>query len=195
MNLKKLRPVLLLTLVLVLLISATGAAFAKSERVRFTINNKSDKIFSLQMAGPETLYLVVQPNSVGVFTPLRGAYSYTMFSCGAYANNNIDLSTMKTMVVPECGSGGPSSKSENKVDASDTIKLVKVTVENKATNSVMVVIFTGPGTYVFSLKAGQKANYTVPRGVYNVTYYACSASATRTFEAKANKTLSLSCPK
>ena len=195
MNLKKFRPLLLFGLALVLLLSATRAAFAQSDLVRFTINNKSDKVFTLRLTGPETLYLVIDPNSAEVFTPKRGEYTFTMFSCGAYADGELDLTSIKTMVVPACGSGGPEKDTDQKIDASDTIKLVKITLENKVTNSAMVVVMTGPGTYVFSLKAGEKANYTIPRGDYTVTYYACSSSATRAFTAKANKTLSLSCLK
>ncbi len=195
MNLKKFRPLLLFGLALVLLLSATRAAFAQSDLVRFTVNNKSDKVFTLRLTGPETLYLVIDPNSAEVFTPKRGEYTFTMFSCGAYADGELDLTSIKTMIVPACGSGGPAKDTDQKIDASDTIKLVKITLENKVTNSAMVVVMTGPGTYVFSLKAGQKANYTIPRGDYTVTYYACSSSATRVFTAKANKTLSLSCPK
>ena len=192
MNLKKFRPLLLFGLALVLLLSATRAAFAQSDLVRFTVNNKSDKVFTLRLTGPETLYLVIDPNSAEVFTPKRGEYTFTMFSCGAYADGELDLTSIKTMIVPACGSGGPAKDTDQKNDASDTIKLVKITLENKVTNSAMVVVMTGPGTYVFSLKAGQKANYTIPRGDYTVTYYACNSSATRAFTAKANKTLSLS---
>lgn len=192
--LKKYRSIAFIGLVLILLVSATSVAFAKSERVKFTVENNSDKVFTLRLTGPEGLYLVVDANSTEVFTPLRGVYDMTMYSCGAYANDDLDLTTIKTMVVPECGSQGPD-KSDTKIDASDTIKLVKVTIQNKSTTSNMVVVMTGPGTFVFSFKAGEKANYTIPRGDYNVTYYACSSSATRTFTAKANKLLELSCPK
>lgn len=194
MNLKKYRSVLFLGLVLLLLVSATGVAFAKSERVRFTVENNSNKVFTLRLSGPESLYLVVQPNSDAVFTPLRGEYNMTMYSCGAYASDDLDLSTIKTMVVPACGESGPV-KSDKKIDASDTIKLVKVTIQNTSTTSNMVVVMSGPGTYVFSFKAGAKASYTIPRGEYTVTYYACSSSATRIFNAKANKMLELGCPK
>jgi hypothetical protein len=195
MNLKKFRPILLICLVFVILASALpGVAFALTEKVKFTIDNKSDKVFTLQMTGPETLYLVVEPDSAEVFTPLRGDYNFTMYSCGAYAVGEIDLNTIKTMIVPECGSNGPPSKSE-KVDASETIKLVKITIENDVTNSTMVVVLTGPGTFVFSLKAGQKQSYTIPRGDYTVTYYACNSSDTKTFTAAANKILELKCPK
>lgn len=192
--LKKYRSIAFIGLVLVLLISATSVAFAKSERVKFTVENDSDKVFTLRLTGPESLYLVIEPNTAEVFTPLRGVYTMTMYSCGAYANANLDLTTVKKMVVPECGSQGPD-KSDSKIDASDTIKLVKVTIHNKSTTSNMVVVMTGPGTYVFSFKAGEKANYTIPRGDYTVTYYACNSSATRAFTAKANKLLELSCPK
>ncbi|GAB4579444.1 MAG: hypothetical protein Fur0022_21820 [Anaerolineales bacterium] len=194
MNLKKYRSIVFMGLVLILLISATTVAFAKSERVKFTVENNSNKIFTLRMTGPESLYLVVQPNTTQAFTPLRGEYLVTMYSCGSYADDQLDLTTIKTMVVPACGSNGPD-KSDKKIDASDTIKLVKITIENDATSSTMVVVMTGPDTFVFSFKAGQKASYTVPRGEYNVTYYACNSSATRPFTAKANKVLELSCPK
>ncbi|NUM45832.1 MAG: hypothetical protein HUU38_14100 [Anaerolineales bacterium] len=194
MNLKKYRSIIFMSLVLIFLISATGVAFAKSERVKFTVENNSNKVLTLRMTGPESLYLVVEAGETEVFTPLRGEYEITMFSCGAYADDELDLTTIKTLVVPACGSSGPP-KSDKKIDASDTIKLVKITIENDATNSTMVVVMTGPGTYVFSFKAGQKASYTVPRGDYKVTYYACNSSATRNFTAKANKVLELSCPK
>jgi len=201
MNEKTLRPknylpILLIFLALVVFVSALpGLASAQSEKVKFTVNNKSNKVFTLQLSGPQTLYLVVDPNSAEVYTPLRGKYTFTMFSCGVYADGDLDLTTIKTMVVPACGSAGPEKDSDQKIDASDTIKIVKITIENDATNSSMVVVMTGPGTYVFSLKAGQKQNVTIPRGDYNVTYYACNGVDTRSFSAKANKILELSCPK
>jgi len=196
MNPKKLRTILFITLVLALLVSALpGTVFAKSEKVRFTVNNKSDKVFSLWLTGPEFVYVVVDPDSAETFTPLRGEYKFTMLSCGAYADGELDLSTQKTMVVPECGSGGPTKTSGSKLDASDVIKLVKITIENNATNSNMVVVMTGPGTFVFSLKSGKDQSYTIPRGIYDVTYYACNKVGTRGFSARANKVLDLSCPK
>jgi hypothetical protein len=196
MNLKKLHPILFVTLALIVLASTLPTtAFAKSEKVKFTVNNKSDKVFALWLTGPEYVYLVLEPDSAEVFTPLRGEYDFTMLSCGVYADGKIDLSTRKTMVVPECGSGGPKKTTGNKLDASDVIKLVKITVENNASNSNMVVVLTGPGSYVFSLKAGKDQSYTIPRGDYDVTYYACSSVGTRKFIAKANKVLELSCPK
>ncbi|HNB54615.1 MAG TPA: hypothetical protein PK530_21890, partial [Anaerolineales bacterium] len=140
--LKKYRSIAFIGLVLILLVSATSVAFAKSERVKFTVENNSDKVFTLRLTGPEGLYLVVDANSTEVFTPLRGVYDMTMYSCGAYANDDLDLTTIKTMVVPECGSQGPD-KSDTKIDASDTIKLVKVTIQNKSTTSNMVVVMTG----------------------------------------------------
>ena len=196
MNPKKLRSISLIALALVLLVSALpGAVFAKSEKVRFTVNNKSDKVFSLWLTGPEYVYIVVEPESAETLTPLRGEYSFTMFSCGAYADGDLDLSNQKTMVVPECGSGGPKKTSGSKLDASDVIKLVKITIENNASNSNMVVVMTGPGSFVFSLKTGKDQSYTIPRGVYDVTYYACNKVGTRGFSARANKILDLSCPK
>ena len=196
MNPKKLRSILLIALTLVLLVSELpGAVFAKSEKVRFTVNNKSDKTFSLWLTGPEYIYIVVDPDSAETYTPLRGEYKFTMFSCGAYADGDLDLSTLKTMVVPECGSGGPKKTSGSKLDASDVIKLVKITIENNASNSNMVVVMTGPGSFVFSLKTGKDQSYTIPRGDYDVTYYACNRVGTRAFSARANKVLELSCPK
>jgi hypothetical protein len=117
-----------------------------------------------------------------------------MYSCGAYADDQLDLTTKKIMVVPECGSSGPP-KSDKKIDASDIIKLVKITIENDAPNSTMVMVMTGPGTFVFSFKSGQKASYTIPRGDYDVTYYACNKTGTRNFSAASNKILELQCPK
>jgi hypothetical protein len=196
MKSNKLRSILFITLALTMLLSVLpGTVFAKSEKVRFTVNNKSEKVFTLWLTGPEYVYLVVQPDSAEVITPLRGEYKFTMFSCGAYADGDLDLTTRKTMVVPECGSGGPKKTTGSKLDASDVIKLVKITVENNATNSNMVVVLTGPGSYVFFLKAGKDQSYTVPRGDYDVTYYACNGVGTRMFSAKANKVLELSCPK
>ena len=195
-HLKNLRPVLLIALALVVLVSALpGLASAASDHVKFTVTNKSDKVFTLRLNGPELLYLVVEPGAKKTFTPLRGAYTFVMFSCGAYADGDLDLSTIKTMVVPECGSSGPENTTGKKIDASDTIKLVKITIDNNATSSNLLVILTGPGSYVFSLKTGQEQSYTVPRGEYTVTYYACSSVGTRSFTAKANKVLTLSCPK
>lgn len=188
------RMILVLVIIFMLAALVPATALAQTDRVRFTVQNKSDKVFTLWMTGPEYLYLVVEPKSTEVFTPLRGEYTFTMFSCGVYADSSINLSSQKKMIVPACGASGPEKKNDKTVDASDTIKLVKVTMKNATSSSNMVIILTGPSTYVFSLKAGQSHNYTIARGVYDVTYYACSGVGTREFSARAHKILELKCP-
>ena len=66
---KYLRPALLIALALVVLFSTLpGIASAKSENVKFTVTNKSDKVFTLRLSGPELLYLVVEPGAKKTFT-------------------------------------------------------------------------------------------------------------------------------
>lgn len=174
---------------------STGSVFAKSDLIRFTVENKSNRVFTMRLEGPQFYYLVVGKDSAEVFTPKRGEYTYTMFSCGAYASGELDLSTQKKMVVPECGTNaGPQARAKNKIDVSKIIKLVKVTIEND-TNSNMLAVFTGPGTYVFSLKPGAEDDYTIPRGEYDITVYACGRVGPAKFVARANKTKTLGCPK
>ena len=196
MKFKLSRKSIFILLVIALLVSALpGVAFAKSDRVRVTVTNKSDKVFSLWLTGPEYIYMTVDADSADIFTPLRGVYNYTMYSCGVYAYGEFDFTTQKKMIIPACGSAAPQKTGGDTIDVSETVKLVKVKMDNNVTNSNMVIVLTGPGTYVFSLKANEVKSYTIPRGEYNVTYYACGKSGTRMFVARANKVLELSCPK
>lgn len=188
-HIKKLFAVVLLICLLI-----PTLAHAQSPRVKLTVQNKSNHAFSLWLTGPEYIYFTVEPESTAVFTPLRGVYSYWMFSCQTYAEGELDITKQKTMIVPPCGSASPQKSDDNTVDVSEIIKIVKVTMDNDATSSNMIIVLTGPGTFVFSLKAGEEKSYTIPRGEYNVTYYACGRSGTTTFTARADKILELVCP-
>ena len=80
------------------------AVQAQEDLVRFTFVNKSDRLTSLRLYGNgQFYYFLLQPRETKVYTPVRGVYRMSFFSCGQYTNKELDLTKMYTLVVPACG--------------------------------------------------------------------------------------------
>jgi hypothetical protein len=139
-------------------------------------------------------YFLLKPGETKYYTPVRGEYRVTFFSCGLYVNQKLDLTKQYKLVVPPCGTVAYNGKAPAKVlDGGKIIKLVKVTFENQ-TDRYMKVILTGPATYVFSFDKDQEKTYSISKGEYNYTVYGCGGSFTGSFYAQADKVKEFKCP-
>ena len=169
---------------------------AQSNLVRFTFSNKSDKMASLRLYGTNNFYyFLLKPGETKTYTPVRGEYKMSFFSCGQYVNQSLDLTKQTKLIVPPCGTKAFSGKNPpaNVVDGGKVLKLVKVKLENK-TGAYMKVILSGPASYVFTFNKDQAKTYTITKGEYNYTVYGCGGSFTGTFYASANKIKEFKCP-
>ena len=168
---------------------------AKSALVGFRFVNESDRLASLRLYGNgQFYYFLVFPGEEKYFTPVRGEYDATFFSCGQYVNQEFDLTRKFTLVVPSCGTVAYNNKPPaGVVDGGKILKLVKVTFENE-TDGYMKVILEGPATYVFSFNKDQDKTYTISKGEYTYTLYGCAGSFEGSFYAQHNKVKTFKCP-
>jgi hypothetical protein len=168
---------------------------AKSTLVGFTFINKSDRLASLRLYGNgQFYYFLLFPGESKYYTPVRGEYDVTFFSCGQYVNRELDLTKQYTLVVPPCGTVAYNKKPPaGVVDGGKILKLVKVTFENE-TEGYMKVILQGPATYVFSFNKDQDKTYTISKGEYTYTLYGCRGSFNGSFYARHNKVMTFKCP-
>jgi hypothetical protein len=167
----------------------------KSDLVALKVDNQSSSITYLWLNGPAFYYFVVNPGESKTFTVMRGEYSKDVSYCGARDSSTIDLTKHTKLVMPVCGANSRQSPSSpHVVNITNTIKIVKVTVENAAESKVLAIL-TGPSTYVFSLGTDASKDYTIAKGDYEVQYYACGKYGVREFSAFHNSVLKLKCPK
>ena len=187
----------------VILVSMMLAAFfvpqqivqAKSELVGFTFTNNSDRLASLRLYGNgQFYYFLLFPGESKYYTPVRGEYDMTFYSCGQYVNKEIDLTKITTLVVPACGTVAYNNKpAAGVIDGGKILKLVRVTFENE-TDNYMKAILEGPATYVFSFAKDQEKTYTISKGEYTYTLYGCGGSFSKTFYASQDKVMTFKCP-
>lgn len=174
--------------------SMSAVTASKSELVRLTFENRSNHYASLRLEGSTFYYLRAYPGETRMYTPKRGVYDYTLYSCGVYVHGVLDLTKQYKFVVPLCGTrGGEGTTGPQTIDASDLIKLVYVTFTNEATTN-LIAIFDGPGVFVFFIREGETRSYTIPKGDYTYTLYACGAIGDGYFYAAHGKSKDLTCP-
>jgi hypothetical protein len=164
--------------------------------VRFTYINRSDRLTSLRLYGDgQFYYFLLKPGETKVYTPVRGEYRMSFYSCGQYVNKTLDLTKHTKMIVPSCGTRAYNTNKApaNVVDGGEILKLVKVELIN-GTDKYMKVILTGPATYVFTFGVDQSKTYTISKGTYDYTVYGCGGSFTGSFYARANKVFTFKCP-
>jgi len=173
------------------------AVQAKSELVGFRFVNKSDKLASLRLYGEEGVfyYFLLRPGESKYYTPVRGVYDMSFFSCGQYTNKELDLTKQYTLVVPPCGFKAYSNKDYHPgvIDGGAIIKLVKITFENE-TDRYMKVILYGPSTYVFTFNTDQSKTYTISKGDYTYTVYGCGGTFYGSLYAHEGKVYGFKCP-
>jgi hypothetical protein len=188
------RHLVLFGLIMAILLSMATPAQAAQEFLRLTIDNRTGKAITFYFKGPLYYTFKVAAETTEVFTLKRGEYDYTFSACGVPGKGTLDLKTATRLIMPVCGGNAKgSTKSPNTIDLSPQAKVVKVTFVNKS-GTKLWIIMTGPATYVFTLNKGEEKKYTIGRGDYKLTYYACGSSATRNFFADKGKTLALTCP-
>ena len=177
--------------------AASPAASAQTEpdHIRLKINNRSSSSVFFRLEGPATYALRVQDDTVETFAVRKGSYTYWVTGCGFTTKGSLELTTHKTVVVPVCGgNAGRAAHIGNKLDLSNQLKVVKVTLKNE-TNTNALVILTGPGSYVFRFNKEEKAVYTLARGQYTAQIFACGTVFNRKLQADKGSTWELTCPK
>lgn len=199
------RSAVLLIALLSLLLSAaapapafnpTASELEAGELIRLTIENRSDRELRIWLSGPAFYYLTVPAESTEIFTPRRGEYSSSLSACGITVMEPLDLSGNHRIVQPSCGSGpGLAEIVPQTTDMGRVAKLVKVSFENETSGTLMLVL-TGPASYVMTLHKGETQSYTIRWGDYDITYYAygCGLVASTTFIARANYSKTFKCP-
>jgi hypothetical protein len=193
---------ILLAVMVVLLLTAaspgprtTSSVAAAQDLIRLTVDNKSSGPVYIRLEGEAYYYLSVGSEKEAFYTIKPGEYTQTVTACGdTVEEEEVEITRNTRMVMPECGSRAkPNLPDQGKVDLSELIKIVEITVENKSDTN-MLVILEGPATYVLSLEEDDENDYTVAKGDYDVTYFACGRMDTRNFSAFKNKVLTLDCP-
>lgn len=168
---------------------------AKSDLVGFTFTNNSSQLASLRLYGNgQFYYFLVFPGESKYYTPVRGEYDVTFFSCGQYMNKELDLTKQSSLVVPSCGTHAyRSNPPAGVLDGGKILKLVRVVFENE-TEKYMKVILEGPATYVFTFNKDQDKTYTISKGEYTYTLYGCGGIIEKNMYAHHNKVMTFTCP-
>lgn len=198
MNMKKW---LLVSLVLMLFLSSAGImappAGKKVEEeklIRLTIENKSDKQAYLKLTGPHHYYFVVGPNSKVVYTPLTGDYDYLLVACGVhYKEGEIAIKKNLTYTVAECGTNAYGEDVGKGIDVNKELKIIPMTFTGKAFGT-MVLVLTGPSTYVISLPKNVDKEVTIRKGWYTYKLYGCGRTEGGKFYADRGKHKTFYCP-
>lgn len=145
-----------------------------------TINNQTGTAFYLTATGPQTytFHVLAGKNN---FVVVKGEYSLSYYACGAQQTKVVNVKKSGTSIKLLCETAkNPSGKTP------------KLTIDNKSGGPIYVT-FIGPKTYTFNAPAG-KSNYSVEQGTYEVSYFACGAQSSQTFEVKKKGgTLKISC--
>lgn len=192
MNKVKIKSIVTVLLISVVLIAAVP--MAKSDLVSLTIDNQSNDLVTLQLRGPQFYYLTVKPGTKATFTIFRGEYEQKFYSCQTFTETTLDLTKKNEIVVPPCGEKAfKVAKTAGKIDGAEFVKLIKVTFENP-TDHNLILILRGPSEYVFFIRSGQEASYTISKGTYDATQWGCYVVKNFTFYPFANRVKELSCP-
>lgn len=198
MNMKKW---LLVSLVLALFLSSAGVMaepagkkVEEDQPVRVTIENNSDKDAYLKFTGPHHYYFTVGPHSKVVYTPLSGTYDYLIIACGIhYKEGKVNLNQHTTYEIAACGVNAFGPNTQKGVDVNRELKIIPMTFTGKAFGT-MVLVLTGPSTYVISLPKGVDKDVTIRKGWYDYKLYGCGRTDGGTFFADRGKHKSFVCP-
>lgn len=167
----------------------------KSDLVALKIQNDSSGYAYVWLDGPTFYYFAIKPGETNTYTVQRGEYFKKISYCGARESSIIDLSVHTKLILPVCGANTRQSPSSpHVVDVTNSLKIVKVTLTNEATTSVLAIL-TGPSTYVFLLGKEATKDYTIAKGDYKVQYFACGASSVKEWSAYHQSLLKFKCPK
>jgi len=194
---KRIHVVFVISIIAVLLLSAVGPSYApraqaSSGYVQLIVDNRTTSPLKLRLEGPALYRLQVAGGDLMTTRVLKGSYDYTISGCGMTVRGELSLPSRTKLILPVCGAR-LKVVHDPKVDLSEILKVVPVKISNDLNNKV-VVIMTGPSTYVFTMKAGQDLLVTIGKGTYKVQYTACGVAVTRTWVADKNTILTIRCP-
>lgn len=171
-----------------------GIVLAKSELVRLTVENRSSGSLYVWLTGPAVYYFEVKADETELFAVPRGEYSYRFRACGDTVSGTLDLNIQRKLVMPVCGGRATSeTNAAGTVDISEQIKIVEVSFENESDSRVLLIM-TGPTTYVFTFEDDEEKDYTIAKGDYKVQVFACGGYGTRNFSAYKGRTMVIDCP-
>jgi hypothetical protein len=176
---------------------AFGATLqATSDLVRVTVDNRTEGTIRIILLGDDAVCrMIVGPEAVGMYTVQRGTYEKWVTACGVTVKDeDFEITRHTRMIMPICGANANQAARGSAVDLSDQIKIVPISIENDSSTD-MLVIMTGPATYVLQVREDAENDYTVVRGTYDVQYYACGRVGSRSFAADKDKVLELRCPR
>ena len=198
MDKRTVRILLLIAMVSVFLVAAAPPPLqvenAKSTHVRLTIVNNTTDYVTLKLDGPQFYYFWVKPGETREYTPLRGTYTSSFYSCGVFVNGSFDLTKIQKLVVPACGTKAVKGPDKNHViDGGKLVKFVRVTFEND-TPGWLTIIMSGPHKYEVILSKGQARTIVMMKGEYNYRLYACGSIKDGHLFAMPNKVKTLVCP-
>ena len=196
---KKQKNMILILLAFVMIFAAIAVPQADTQAasplMRLVIENGSNQFVSLRLTGPANYYMSAAADATATYTPERGVYSYTLYSCGAYVHGELDLTKHSVIYkVPPCGTKvftGPGTTAV--VDAGKELRLVKVTLNNETDHNI-VIVFSGTSSLAFFLYDDASKDYTIPKGDYTYKIYGCGPVRDGTMYAHANKVKDLTCP-
>jgi hypothetical protein len=182
---------ILLVLVFGAVAPATSAVAAPAQ-ARLTVINHSNGTLKIWMSGPAIYRISVPTGKTKTYAVNRGEYNYTASACGVTATGTLDMSINRRLVMPVCG-GRSAVRDVHTVDLGKTLKVVLIEVQNKSTG-VATAVFKGPMVYMFTLKKNADNDYTMAKGDYKVTVYACGTTYKRNFTADKGKKFVVVCP-
>lgn len=182
---------ILLALVFAAIAPATTTSAASAQAV-LKVVNRSDTTLKLWLTGPARYTISVPAGKTKAYDVDRGSYKFTGTACGITASGTVDMTINKNLVMPPCG-GKVTSSDVHTVDLGQYFRVVKVEVLNKSTG-VATVVFRGPAVYMLTLKKNADNFYTMAKGKYQVTVYACGETVKKTFTADNKKKFTVTCP-
>jgi hypothetical protein len=182
---------ILLALVFTAVAPATTTLAAPAQAV-LKVTNHSATTLKIWLTGPASYAVSVPANKTKTYDVNRGKYKFTASACAVTATGALDMSINRNVVMPPCG-GMVTSSDVHTVDLGKYLRVVKVEVVNKSTGAATAV-FKGPASYTFALKKDADKFYTMKKGVYKVTVYACGETFKKNFTADNKKKFVITCP-
>ena len=182
---------ILLALVFAAVAPATSTLAAPAQAV-LKVTNHSGTTLKLWLTGPVSYTISVPVGKTKTYDVNRGKYKFTASACGITATGALDMSINRNLVMPPCG-GRVTTSDVHTVDLGKYLKVVKVEVVNKSTG-VATVVFRGPAVYMLTLKKNADKFYTMAKGDYKVTVYACGETTKHNFTADNKKKFVITCP-
>lgn len=170
-------------------VTATLAAPAQAKLV---VINRSGTSLHIFLSGPATYRLSIGAGQTKTYAVNRGVYKMTASGCGMTATGKLDMSINRNLILPICGGRVPVNDPHT-IDLGKLLKIVLIEVINKSTG-VATVVFKGPSVYMFTLQKNADKDFTIAKGDYKLTIYACGKTFKRNFRADKGKKFTITCP-